>query len=131
MTSPARSRPVLPDTHRRVLTEALRAPSAHNAQPWRLAVLSDGGYDLHYNHLDYLPYDPDDRDAHLAVGAFLETLHLAAQRHGLRSCVTSRFDRQGTDLLVGTIRLQDSRPGDPTDPLAAPAARRCTNPARL
>ena len=66
-----------------VLTESLRAPSAHNAQPWRITPQADGGYELHYDHLDYLPYDPDDRDAYLAMGAFLETMILAAQRHGL------------------------------------------------
>ena len=66
-----------------VLTESLRAPSAHNAQPWRITPRADGGYELHYDHLDYLPYDPDDRDAYLAMGAFLETMSLAAQRHGL------------------------------------------------
>ena len=70
--------PAIPPSHRQVLTEALRAPSAHNAQPWRLAVRPDGSYQLHYNHLDYLPYDPDDRDAYLAIGAFLETAALAA-----------------------------------------------------
>ena len=76
-----------PNDHRLVLTEALRAPSAHNAQPWRLAVRPGGRYELRYNHLDYLPYDPDDRDAYLAIGAFLETLELAAVRRGLRAVV--------------------------------------------
>jgi hypothetical protein len=127
MTSPACPGPGLPGSHRQVLTEALRAPSAHNAQPWRLAARPDGGYDLHYDHLDYLPYDPDDRDAYLAIGAFLETLDLAAQRHGLRSCVTPRFGRRGTDLLVGTIRLRSAHPGETADPLAAAAAHRRTN----
>ena len=54
---------------RAVLTESLRAPSAHNAQPWRITPRADGGYELHYDHLDYLPFDPDDRDAYLAMGA--------------------------------------------------------------
>lgn len=127
MTAPAHPGPGLPDRHRQVLTEALRAPSAHNAQPWRLAVQPGGRYELHYNHLDYLPYDPDDRDAYLAVGAFLETLDLAAQRHGLQSCFTPRFARSGTDLLVGTVRLRSARPGEATDPLAAAAGDRRTN----
>ena len=74
-------RPAIPASHRQVLSEALRAPSAHNAQPWRLAVGPDGGYQLHYNHLDYRPYDPDDRDAYLAVGAFLETAASDANRN--------------------------------------------------
>ena len=120
-------RPAIPAVHRLVLTEALRAPSAHNAQPWRLAVLPGEHYELHYDHLDYLPYDPDDRDAYLAIGAFLETAALAAQRHGLRMSVSYRFDRSGGDLLVGSIRLCPAPPGDPADPLAGPAADRRTN----
>lgn len=117
----------IPGVHRLVLAEALRAPSAHNAQPWRLAVTPDGRYELHYDHLDYLPYDPNDRDAYLAIGAFCETLELAAHRHGLRASVTPQFQRRGSDLLVGSIRLRDCRPGEPADPLAGPAADRRTN----
>ncbi len=113
--------------HRIVLTEALRAPSAHNAQPWRIVVLPGGCYELHYDHLDYLPFDPDDRDAYLAIGAFLETLELAAQRHGMRSSFLPRFERHGSDLLVGPVRLREASPGEPADPLAGPAALRRTN----
>ena len=114
--------PAIPAAHRLVLTEALRAPSAHNAQPWRLAVLPGEHYELHYDHLDYLPYDPDDRDAYLAIGAFLETAALAAQRHGLRMSVSYRFDRSGGDLLVGSIRLCPA-PGRSRARLVARAAR--------
>ena len=119
--------PAIPGPHRRVLTEALRAPSAHNAQPWRLAVRPDGGYALHYNHLDYLPCDPDDRDAYLAIGAFLETAALAAQRHNLHMSVKPSFERRGSDLLVGLLRFGERPPDAAADPLAGPAAERRTN----
>jgi nitroreductase len=118
---------LIPAVHHQVLTEALRAPSAHNAQPWRIAVLSGPVYQLHYDHLDYLPYDPDDRDAYLALGAFCETLALAAQRHGLRASFTPVFQRAGSDLLAGQIRFRVASPGEPADPLAGPAADRRTN----
>lgn len=108
-----------------VLTESLRAPSAHNAQPWRILARGDGGYELHYDHLDYLPYDPDDRDAYLAMGAFLETMSLAAQRHGLSAMFTPVFTRDGSDLYIGTVRFRDA--DGPADPLAGPAADRHTN----
>jgi nitroreductase len=124
MTGP---RPAIPPAHRQVLTEALRAPSAHNAQPWRLAVRPDGCYQLHYNHLDYLPYDPDDRDAYLAIGAFLETATLAAQRHHLHMSVKPSFERRGSDLLVGSLGFSPLPPGAAPDPLAGPAAGRRTN----
>lgn len=119
--------PAIPGVHRLVLTEALRAPSAHNAQPWRLAILPGCRYELHYNHRDYLPYDPDDRDAYLAIGAFLETASLAAQRHGLRMPVTYRFERRGSDLLVGSVQFRPAPPDEPADPLAGPAVDRRTN----
>jgi hypothetical protein len=124
MTGPL---PAIPPSHRQVLTEALRAPSAHNAQPWRLAVRPDGSYQLHYNHLDYLPYDPDDRDAYLAIGAFLETAALAAERHDLHMSVTPSFERRGSDLLVGSLQFSPLPPGAAADPLAGPAAGRRTN----
>ena len=110
-----------------VLTESLRAPSAHNAQPWRITPRADGGYELHYDHLDYLPYDPDDRDAYLAMGAFLETMSLAAQRHGLIAGFTPVFSRNGTDLYVGCVRFRAAEADRPADPLAGPAADRHTN----
>ena len=111
-----------------ILTEALRAPSAHNAQPWRLVPLGPDRVELHYDHLDYLPFDPDDRDAYLAFGAFYETLSLAAQRHGYRSEIATRFTRSGSDLWVGDITLRPAADGDgPADPLAGPAAGRHTN----
>lgn len=111
-----------------VLTEALRAPSAHNAQPWRLVRLAADRVELHYDHHDYLPFDPDDRDAYLAMGAFYETLSLAAQRHGHRCQFTPRFSRTGSDLWVGDIWIRPAVAEDgPADPLAAPAAGRHTN----
>jgi hypothetical protein len=113
--------------HGTILRAALRAPSAHNAQPWRLTVAGPDAYEVHYDHLDYLPYDPDDRDAYLAIGAFLETLDLAAQRHGHRIAFEPVFTRTGSDLFVGVARLRRALPGEVADPLAAPAAFRQTN----
>jgi hypothetical protein len=113
-----------------ILEEALRAPSAHNAQPWRLVPLGRDSVELHYDHLDYLPFDPDDRDAYLALGAFYETLSLAAQRHGHRSDMAPRFTRSGSDLWVGDISIRPARAGESADPLAGPAADRHTNRLR-
>jgi nitroreductase len=116
----------IPQVHRAILEEGLRAPSAHNAQPWRFAVGS-AGYELHYDHHDYLPFDPDDRDAYLCLGALIETLALAAQRHGQRMEFALGLERQGSDLFVGTFSFRAARPDEPVDPLAGPAADRHTN----
>ncbi|HEU5033330.1 MAG TPA: hypothetical protein VFT62_01085 [Mycobacteriales bacterium] len=117
--------------HERIVAAAIRAPSAHNAQPWRLAPLPDGrSYELHYDAADYLPYDPEDRDAGLGMGAFFETLALAADLEGLRAVFTPRFTRDGSDLLVGLVRIE-RRPDDlPPDPLAPALAARSTNRCR-
>lgn len=131
----ATSRPVdgtriaatLPAVHRHVLTAALQAPSAHNAQPWRIHVAGGGRYELHYDHHDYLPHDPDDRDAYLCMGAFCETLRLAAVRHGLVADLRLVLDRTGNDLHVADVELGTGRV---TDPLASFVASRATNRSR-
>jgi nitroreductase len=117
--------------HERIIAAAVRSPSAHNAQPWRLAPLPDGAsYELHYDAADYLPYDPEDRDAGLAMGAFYEALAMAADLEGLRATFSPQFTRAGSDLLVGVVSI-DSRPNDfPPDPLAPFVAQRTTNRSR-
>lgn len=135
----------LPAKHRAVLTDALRAPSAHNAQPWRLKWLrSDEGatpepassepqrYALHYDHNDYLPFDPDDRDAYLCMGALAETMSLAAARRGLAADVEEVFTRNSSDLHVVDITLRPQAEGEAdaeTAQLARFAADRHTNRA--
>lgn len=114
--------------HELILTAALRAPSAHNAQPWRLVADGSGTcYELHYDHNDYLPFDPDDRDAYLCLGAFVETAALAAVRYGQRVEFTPVFARDGSDLFVGRITLRAAQQSDPADALADAAADRHTN----
>ncbi|MFL6163302.1 MAG: hypothetical protein ACJ74U_13865 [Jatrophihabitantaceae bacterium] len=134
-TLPAAHRRVLtatlPAAHRRVLTAALRAPSAHNAQPWRIH-LGDGRYELHYDHHDYLPADPEDRDAYLCMGAFCETLALAAVREGLAADLRLVLERTGNDLHVADVelRLAEGALGAAADPLAVAVAGRATNRSR-
>ena len=113
-----------------ILDGARRAPSAHNAQPWRLVRLDGRRFQLWYDHNDYLPFDPDDRDAYLAMGAFAETLSLAAHRQGWRAEPTARFAREGAALRVADLRLRPAEPAEAVDPLAGPAADRCTNRTR-
>lgn len=124
--APGRLAAALPPDHQRVLAAALRAPSAHNAQPWRIH-LGDGRYELHYDHHDYLPADPDDRDAYLCMGAFCETLALAAAREGLVADIHPVLNRVGNDLHVADVILH---PGEAPDPLAAAVTQRATNRSR-
>jgi hypothetical protein len=114
--------------HVKLLTAALRSPSAHNAQPWKIKPLPDSAtYELHYDHNDYLPDDPDDRDAYLTMGAFVETLVLQAPNFGLEIAVKPKLARSGDDLFVATIELSKAPNPAPTSSLNEAVGRRQTN----
>jgi len=108
-----------------VLAAAVRAPSAHNAQPWRLEATGDDAYDVAYAHADRLLADPDDRDGLLAIGAFIETMALAAEHRGLTLTFAPGVVERGDRLVLGRLALAplDREP----DPLAAAVERRVTN----
>jgi len=117
--------------HERIIAAAIRSPSAHNAQPWRLAPLPDGNsYELHYDAADYLPHDPEDRDAGLAMGAFYESIAMAADLEGLEARFDPRFIRAGSDLLVGLVAIEPRASGSAPEPLAGSLSERTTNRSR-
>ena len=103
---------------------AMRAPSAHNAQPWRLSRVDGRSYLLWYAFADKLRADPDDRDGLIAVGGFLETLRLEAQLRGLDASLSPATERHAHGITLGTVTFTDLA-GEP-DPLAhAIGRRRC------
>ena len=110
---------------RRVLEGALRAPSAHNAQPWRLSDLGGDRYLLWYAYADKLLADPDDRDGLLALGGFFETLRLCAHRAGLDARLDFSVERHDAGINLGTVELVAL--DGPADPLAAAIDRRRCN----
>ena len=114
--------------HIDLLTASLRSPSAHNAQPWKIKPLPDHKtYELHYDHNDYLPDDPDDRDAYLTMGAFVETMVLSAPNFKLEVIVKPKLKRNGDDLFVAEVIIQELDPKKPVDPLSTYVAKRNTN----
>jgi hypothetical protein len=123
----------MPPEVRQILEEAQRAPSAHNAQPWRLIAEPEDPctFTLRYDFTEYLPHDPEDRDAMLATGAYVETLAFAAIRHGCHLDVTPLFWRDGDELLVCrfTVVPGGHVPADEAR-LAAAAADRHTHRGR-
>lgn len=117
--------PCAPDLQREILTAALRAPSAHNAQPWRLRALGQNEYLLWYAFKDKLLADPDDRDGIMAVGGFYETMRLAAEHRGwtVERTFNIRTHDQGIDLVhLRMVPLDRS-----ADPLAAAIEQRQSN----
>jgi len=115
----------VPDSERVILEAALRAPSAHNAQPWRLSPAGLGKYILWYAFEDKLLADPDDRDGIMATGSFFETLRLAAEHRGLTATfdVSVRQHEKGIDM--GTVVFRPLQ-GEP-DRLAAGIDKRQAN----
>ena len=114
--------------HIGLLNASLRSPSAHNAQPWKIKPLPGGtAYELHYDHNDYLPDDPDDRDAYLTMGAFTETLVLEAPNFGFTVDVIPKLSRTGDDLFVAEVAIKPIPQGAPIDPLSKWVSKRNTN----
>jgi nitroreductase len=92
------------------LAEALRlaamAPSGHNAQPWTVRIQSRDRWIIGSDRSRWLPaVDPLNREALLAVGAFVENLVVAGRNWGFeiepRAVATSPFD---TELLAVQLR---------------------------
>jgi nitroreductase len=89
---------------------AVAAPSLHNAQPWRFLV-RDGGsvIELSVDPARMLPTaDPGGRAAHIACGAALFNLRLAAAVAGLRPDIALLPD-PGQPLLMAEVRLPGTR----------------------
>jgi hypothetical protein len=107
------------------LEAALRAPSAHNAQPWRLSPIGAQAYLLWYAFADKLRADPDDRDGLMAVGGFYETLRLAGQARGLDAAFAPGLSRHAAGITLGTITIDTA--SEAPDPLAAAIDHRACN----
>ena len=70
----------------KILALARWAPSGDNTQPWRFEIVSDNEIAIHgFDTRRHVLYDFDGHASHMAHGALLETLRLAATRFGLRA----------------------------------------------
>lgn len=112
------------DLERAILEAGLRAPSPHNAQPWRFRRVSERAYELLYWHGDKLLCDPDDRDAYLAIGTLIESMALRAGQALVGLQFTPEFKAIAEGVRVGTIEMGGHV--EP-DPLAVHLANRRTN----
>lgn len=114
-----------PTLDREILIAALRAPSAHNAQPWRVTSLGDRQYLLSYAYADKLLADPDDRDGIMAIGGFYETLRLAAEARGVSATMRLDVRQHGDGIDLGRVILTAAT--QPAEPLAAVVGKRQSN----
>ena len=68
----------------RILDRARWAPSGDNTQPWRFQIISDDQVVVHgHDTRDEILYDFDGRASHMAHGALLETMRIAASAEGV------------------------------------------------
>lgn len=74
------------DILRQILDLARWAPSGDNTQPWRFEITTDDGIAIHgHDTREHVIYDFNGHASHMAHGALLETLRLAATRFGLKA----------------------------------------------
>jgi hypothetical protein len=69
-----------------ILYYASLAPSGHNAQPWFVRIAKKNEWVIGLDPQRRLPeVDPDNREALLSIGAFVENLSLAAGTYGYKA----------------------------------------------
>lgn len=81
------------DTLTHILDLARWAPSGDNTQPWRFEIVDDHLIRVHGNDTrDHVLYDYDGHPSHIAHGALLETIKIAASGFGLTAHWTISSD---------------------------------------
>jgi hypothetical protein len=105
-----------------VITQALRAPSVHNTQPWRWRV-RPGAVELYADWNRHLPWtDPDRRDLVLSCGAALHHLRVALAARD-SAVQVHRLPDPEDGAYLATVTVQPGR-GDPEQAELCPAISR-------
>lgn len=107
-----------------ILDLARWAPSGDNTQPWRFEIVSGDHIAIHgFDTRDHVLYDFDGHPSHMAHGALLETLRIAATQHGLGASWQRRPGTPETAPIYDvTLTPID---GLAPDPLIAVIRQRC------
>src|SRR3954452_11372851 len=88
------------DEFRGIVELATRAPSVHNTQPWRFALVG-GAIELRPDYSRRLPVmDPDGRLLTISCGAALLCARLGVRRLGREPVVTLLPDAADADLFA-------------------------------
>lgn len=100
------------------------APSGDNTQPWRFEIVSGEHIAIHgFDTREHVLYDFDGHPSHMAHGALLETLRIAATQHGLGASWQRRPGTPDTTPVYDvTLTPVD---GLAPDPLIAVIRERC------
>lgn len=79
----------------RILDRARWAPSGDNTQPWRFQIIADNQLVVHgHDTRDEILYDFDGHASHMAHGALLETMRIAASAEGVAMEWRARADAE-------------------------------------
>ena len=112
---------------RTAAVDAVRAPSLHNTQPWRLR-LRDGGIEVLADPARRLPAtDPSGWGVRIACGAALFNLRIALAVAGIPARVRLRPDPAEPDLLARLVPDLPRRPTPAEQTLYGAIPRRFSN----
>lgn len=110
-----------------LLRYAVLAPSGHNTQPWRFAIVPEG-IEVFADYTRRLPnVDPGDRELLMSVGAAIMNLRVAAAHFGFDSTVLYQRDA-GATSAAALVSLRETCDANPSLRHLFPAIlRRRTN----
>ena len=101
-----------------ILDLARWAPSGDNTQPWRFEIVADNHIAIHGSDTrDWCLYDFNGHASHMAHGALLETLRIAATRFGLDAVWSRRAGTPDTAPIYDvSLKPNAGRGSDPLLP---------------
>jgi nitroreductase len=92
-----------------ILNCARWAPSGDNTQPWRFEIIDDYRIVIHgHDTRGWCLYDFEGRASHMAHGALLETIRIAATAHQLRAVWSQRAGSPDTAPIYDVALEYDS-----------------------
>jgi hypothetical protein len=92
-----------------ILSLASLAPSGHNTQPWTVKIIEPNHWMIGSDRKRWLPaVDPENREMLLGIGAFLESMTLAAGTFGYGVDIRI-ITKNRTDTDIADIRLKKGK----------------------
>ena len=97
------------DTLTNILELARWAPSGDNTQPWRFEIVDEHLIRVYGSDTrDHILYDYDGHPSHIAHGALLETMRIAASGFGMKTSWTVSSEGEHRDPVYDVRLAQDS-----------------------
>jgi hypothetical protein len=100
-----------------ILNLARWAPSGDNTQPWRFEIIGDAHIVIHgHDTREHVIYDFEGQPSHMAHGALLETLRLAATRFGVKADWSVRPEQSDSAPIYDVLLKPSACSEDPLVP---------------